>query len=307
VELTHLVRAVSAGPRPRRWAALGRFFAAGALLFAVRQLAGASEPPRRSLVVEVAADAEGAVVEAAIDEALLLDFAIRADWHRADPIVRERLVRSLEVAGDAEGATGETVERAIELGLHRRDPIAKSRLVASARRALESTNEEGETSLDEVRAAIARDPDRYRAPARVRFTQVFLSFQKRGDRIESDAASVAKRIADDPSGVEALSDPWPWSATTAYTSTARLDATLGDGFGEALEEAPVGRYTGPIRSSFGLHFVRVDEREDAQAPPAETLRARIGEDLAASRREERLAVRLAALRRDYDVTLVRSR
>ncbi|NUO54359.1 MAG: peptidyl-prolyl cis-trans isomerase [Polyangiaceae bacterium] len=291
---------------PRRWTSLARFFVAGALLFAVRQLAGASEPPRRPLVVEVAENADGAAVEAAIDEALLLDFATRAGWHRADPIVRERLVRSLEVADDAGGAAGETIERAIALGLHRRDPIARSRLVASARRALEATDADVETSLDEVRAAMARDPERYRSPARVRFKQVFLSFQTRGDHVDRDAAAVAAKIADDPSGVEPMSDPWPWSTPAAYTSTERLSATLGEGFGEALEAAPVGKYTGPIRSSFGLHFVLVEDRDDAHEPPAEAFRARVGEDLATARRGERLAQRLVLLRRDYDVTVTRS-
>lgn len=292
---------------PRRWTALARFFAAGALLFALRQLAGASEPPRRQLVIEIAENAGEATVEAAIDEALLLDFAIRAGWHRADPVVRERLVRSLEVAGDAGGAAGETIERAIALGLHRRDPIARSRLVASARRALEATDADVDTSLDEVRAALAREPERYRSPARVRFKQVFLSFQTRGDRVDRDAAAVAAKLADDPTGVEAMSDPWPWSTPAAFTSTERLGATLGEGFGEALEVAPVGTYTGPIRSSFGLHFVLVEARDEGHEPPAEALRARVGQDLATLRRADRLARRLALFRRDYDVTVMRYR
>lgn len=292
---------------PKTLGTLLRFFAAGAILVASRQLVGAGEPPRRPLTVEVPENADEQTVEAAIDEALLLDFAIRAGWHRSDAVVRERLVRNLAVAGDADGATNETIDRAIGLGIHLRDPIARSRLVDSARRALERTEGEPEPTLEQVKRAVEDDPERYRVSARVRFQQVFLSFQRRANKIDDDARDIERRIAGGAAGVEALSDPWPWTATGTWQSTDRLDGALGEGFGAALAEAPLGRFTGPIRSSFGLHFVRVEAREDAHEPPPEAVRARVTENLSTSRRDARLNERIAVLRQGYAVTVARSR
>jgi hypothetical protein len=309
VELADLVRAVSNAARPSALGTLARFFAAGALLFGVQRLVDAGAEQRRSLRVEVAHAAEGPEIEAAVDEAVLLDFAVRAGWHRSDAIVRERLLRNLAVAGDAGGDPAATIERAIALGIHTRDPIARQRLVSSARRALERAPNEGAVARGDVHAWVDAHSDRYRAPARVRFRQVFLSAQRRGDALDRDATTIAGRIvagaAAGPEPLLALSDPWPWTDGRTAVSAERLDALFGAGFGDAITEAPIARWSGPIRSSFGLHFVWVDAREDPSVS-REGVAARATEDLLAARRSARGEARLQTLRDQYDVVLART-
>ncbi len=305
MELAHLVRAVSdAGARLAILRPLGRFFVLGALLFGARQLAGAAHEPRRPLRVEVPADVEDPAVDRAIDEAILLDFATRSDWHRSDPIVRERLLRSLSVAEDEGGDVREAIDRAIALGLHGRDPIARQRLLASARRALEHLDREPEPTAAELTAWADAHPDRYQSPARVRFRHVFVSTERRGASRDRDAAAIAAQLAADPEvATETISDPWPWTDASAPISTQRLDAIFGDGFGGELARAPIRTWSGPLRSSFGLHFVRVDEREGATRASRYETRAR-AEILAASR-AARAADRLRSLRRGYDIEIAR--
>ncbi len=308
MELADLVRAVTEAVRPSALGTLARFFAAGALLFGVQRLVDAGAEQRRSLRVEVADAAEGPEVEAAVDEAILLDFAVRAGWHRSDAVVRERLLRNLAVVGDAGGDAAAAIERAINLGIHTRDPIARQRLVSSARRALERGPNEGAIAPGDVHAWVDAHADRYRAPARMRFRQVFLSAQRRGDALDADAATVARRIGAedvDPELQLALSDPWPWPDGRTAISAERLDALFGAGFGDAVAAAPLASWSGPIRSSFGVHFVWVDAREGS-AVSREGVAARATEDLLAARRSARGQSRLQSLRDQYDVVLART-
>lgn len=292
------------------WRPLARFFVVGALLFAARQAVHAVEPPRRSLTVEVPAGASEAAVAAAVDEAILFDRAVRAEWHRSDAVVRERLVSTLAVAGETESNPRVAVERAIRLGVHARDPIARRRLVEAAARALEHGEGEDEPTAEELAAYVAAHPDAFRSPGRIRFRQIFLSAERRGSGLAGAVAEVAARLASEPSAppeeLLALTDPWPWSDTRGGESPERLDALFGSGFGRALSGARPGRWEGPFSSSFGRHFVWIDAKETPDAPPIGAVREKARAAVLRERRAERLAGRMAALRREYDVVVVRT-
>ncbi|MBL9028152.1 MAG: peptidyl-prolyl cis-trans isomerase [Myxococcales bacterium] len=292
------------------WRLLARFFVGGALLLAARQAVQAVEPERRPLAVEVSSGATEPEVAAATDEAILLDFAIRAGWHRTDTVVRERLLSSLAVAGEKEEEPRVAVDRAIALGLHVSDPIARRRLVEVAERALEHADEEPEPTQDELRAHVDAHRDDYRTPGRVRFRQVFLSTERRGAGLADAVTEIAERLRATPEVARdvdlALSDPWPWSDTRAGESPARLEALFGEEFGRALAGARPGRWEGPVRSSFGVHFVFVEAVDAPDDPPLASVHDRVRAAVLRERRAARRAQRMAALRREYVVSVVRS-
>jgi len=73
----------------------------------------------------------------------------------------------------------------------------------------------------------------------------------------------------------------------------RVESTYGGDFAAGLAGADTGRWTGPIRSSFGLHLVFVEQREDAQVPKLAEVRESV-------RREWENARRAESGRRFYD-------
>jgi parvulin-like peptidyl-prolyl isomerase len=60
---------------------------------------------------------------------------------------------------------------------------------------------------------------------------------------------------------------------------------------------------GPVRSSYGLHLVWVDERSPARVPPLAAVRSQVAHRLLAERGEERLRARLRTLRARYEITV----
>lgn len=309
MELAHLVPAPVSPATPGTRRLLARFFAAGVALFVLRLALFPPEEPLRPLVIEVAAGASEPEISAAIDESILVDLAMRAGWSRSDAVVRERMLKSLAVVEDVDANPGAAIERAIAMGLPERDLIARARLAASARRALEHAGPTPEITNDEIVAHVRANEGRYRTAARVSFQQIFLSADVRGARLDPDAASLAERLATaspaDLAALRTLADPWPWTTEGTSISETRLDAIAGEGFGKEVVRAPIARWTGPIRSSFGLHFVRLDAREEGRLPEPHEVRARVEEEIRAERRSARCSSALRRLRARYAVSLER--
>jgi hypothetical protein len=282
VELADLVRAMRA---------LLHWLLIGAVLFAGKR---ALQPPMAtSLVVSVAADATATERSRAVDEALLIAVAEQVGVPLADPLVRDRLTRNMRFAGES-GSDAALLQRAVDMGMHRRDAVARRRLIETGRRLLAPNPVSA--SDEQLRRFVAEHPSRFRTTPSLRFEQLFLSAERRGETLEGDAARLKGRLD------SAESDPSLLPATMSGKA-ARIDATFGPGFTAQLEGAAVGRWHGPVRSSFGLHYVRLLSRRD----DLRFTEVRAEAALALSRERSQRDVRRAldALRGNVDIREVR--
>ncbi len=208
---------------------------------------------------------------------------------------------SLAVVEDVSD-TNAAVARGVALGLHRQDVVARERLLADARELLLGDLPEDAATDEEARAFLAANAPLYALPARVQFKQLFLSRDKRGALLGRDAAEMKRRLA---VADVASADAWAWTAPAGHYTEARLDAIAGPGFGALVMSAPVGVWTGPIESSFGLHFAWVTARTPASAAPLSVALPRARADLAVRAREQARKARLQQLREGYAVSWVR--
>ena len=67
--------------------------------------------------------------------------------------------------------------------------------------------------------------------------------------------------------------------------------------------AAPGEWTGPFRSDFGLHVVRLRSRTDARLPPYDEIAARVAEEFGAQRRREANERAYREMRARYDVVI----
>jgi peptidyl-prolyl cis-trans isomerase C len=239
------------------------------------------------------ARAARALVEAAIDEELLLREARARGFAETDPVVRARLARNARflgegaaTAGDAELAAGVRA-----LGLEDGDLVVRRRLVARMRAELEA--EAAPPTLAEVEARWARDRERFRSADRVRLAHVFAARA-------SDAEHVARELARDgaePSAAAfARGEPFLLGHELAPRSQAELARELGLGFARAVFALPVNEWSGPISSSYGAHAVFVRERLPRALRSFDEARGRIESELGEERAAAALAAGLARLR-----------
>jgi peptidyl-prolyl cis-trans isomerase C len=235
------------------------------------------------------------------DEELLVREALRHGLDRSDVVVRQRLVQNVRFAR-AEPELDEPVAfaEALALGMAHRDLVARRRLVQAMEERLAQATRVTDA---EVREYVATHADRYAAPRRISFDQVYLSSDRHGSALDARAAVLANRLASEQTDAAGLGDPFLLGTRFETQSQADLARGFGTGFAAAAIDAPLGQWSSPIRSAYGVHFIRVRAVETPGAIDFAAVRGQARYALLEER--ERLAVQaaIAALRPAYPLRI----
>lgn len=250
-------------------------------------------------------DADRALVATAAEDEILHRDALALGIDRHDAAARRRLARLSEFLGeDALGGDDALGRSARALGLERGDLVVRRHLVEMMRLAAARVGPDDLPTDADLAAWLARHPERFAQPARVRLRQVYLSRERRGAGIDTDAAALRARIVRDdvaPASAVALGDAFIHGADVGPATGAELERLFGEAFARAVADAPAHAWLGPLPSSYGMHLVWIDERLAAEVPALERVRAQVLHAVLAERRATRQAERLAALRSRWDV------
>jgi peptidyl-prolyl cis-trans isomerase C len=135
---------------------------------------------------------------------------------------------------------------------------------------------------EEIEAFFTLRQERYRLPAVVSFSQVYLSADQRGAGVEQAAIDLLARLrSEDPELDELASWGDAIMLDTSYfnQSERQVAANFGEIFAEALVRLPVGDWQGPVSSGYGLHLVKVTEREESRIPEWREVVGRVVSDM----------------------------
>jgi hypothetical protein len=239
-----------------------------------------------------------ALVEAAVDDELLLREARAQGFHRSDPLVRRRLVRNLRFLNEGPSRSDQELFReALALGMDRSDLVVRRRLIQKMKLLAQAAA--AEPTRAELEAFLLRNRSRFTRPARVRISHVYLSRDRRGDSLEADARALLDRLiaeSVDPQDASQLGDPFLLQHQLPLRSERELAKGFGPDFARrVLAQAP-GGWSGPVASSYGLHLVWVHEHSPARPSPLESVAGELRAALLAERGEAELRARLLRLR-----------
>jgi parvulin-like peptidyl-prolyl isomerase len=246
-------------------------------------------------------------IEAAIDEEALYREALATGLDRGNEMIRQRLVQIARFVTENPDQDEQALyETALRLGLDRSDVVVRRQLAEFMRLAARTVALEGEQPPDdrELEGQLQRHLDQFAQPWRVRLTQLYLSEDRRGDAAEGDARHLLDEIRAGRVTAEAaleqgdpflLGDQLPWQTAEA------LSELMGPGFADGVAELPPGEWSGPLRSGYGWHLVRVDAVRPAIVPSLDVVRGRVLQAVLEERREWRLRETLKALRARYAV------
>jgi hypothetical protein len=92
--------------------------------------------------------------------------------------------------------------------------------------------------------------------------------------LESDANHIAETLVRASAPVDAANFGDPFLLGEEFRDMSRSDVarTFGEGFAEQVSAIAPGRWQGPVASSFGAHFVFVDERVTGSLPTLATVK-----------------------------------
>jgi peptidyl-prolyl cis-trans isomerase C len=195
---------------------------------------------------------------------------------------------------------------ALTMGLNQHDQVIRRRLAQKLEFLAKDlvaltppTDEELTTYFDEHR-------DRYQAPVRYTFTQVFIDPDKRGDATLGDAEAIkAKLIAqgdaiDDPG---ALGDDFMLQNYYPEKDGLEVQKLFGSGFTESLTELAPGQWHGPVLSGYGTHLVYVHSINEPPAPVFAEVLERVTQDWKSEKGEELNEQFYASLRDTYTIVI----
>ncbi len=153
---------------------------------------------------------------------------------------------------------------ALALGLDQNDTILRRRLMQKMEflsNDLAELNQPDDTALNKY---FVDNQDKYKLPARVSFTHIYFSLDKRGAKTAEDAKSVL-------SGLDALRSPergdrFMLEYDFVQETPSEVARLFGSGFAEQLFTLETNTWQGPVESGYGLHLVRISEKIDSRIP-----------------------------------------
>ncbi|NVD41937.1 peptidyl-prolyl cis-trans isomerase [Ensifer sp. HO-A22] len=193
------------------------------------------------------------------------------------------------------------VRQALELGLDRDDAIVRRRL----RQKMEFLSADPVTATNpELEDYLEANPAAFATDTKLAFEQVFLNPTRHGKTIAEDAAALLANLrSNDTADPASLGDVSLLPAVVQLTSRSAIDQFFGGSLAEGLEKAPLGQWTGPIASSFGLHLVRVSKHEPGRMPKLEDVRDDVAREWGNAKRAELERQRFAELLARYQISV----
>jgi parvulin-like peptidyl-prolyl isomerase len=184
------------------------------------------------------------------------------------------------------------------LGLDRDDPVIKRRV----RQKLDVIAEEqlaGDAPTDaDLAAYLAQHADRFTRPGTVSFEQVYFPATATAAELEAARASAVRGA--DPARLGPASMLPPRVENVPLDLAAR---DFGLEFAAEIAKLPLNEWTGPVRSGFGQHLVRVTARTPAAVPPLAEVRPAVAREWENERRVASLSRSYGKLRSQYEVVI----
>lgn len=275
------------GEQRRRWLRepMLHFMVIGAVLFLLYGLAGrdADDEPRQIVV------SEGRI------QALAEGFA--RTWSRPPS---ETELRDL-----IEDYVAEEVyyREARALGLDRDDLVIRRRLRLKMEFLFDDMGLLEPTDA-QLEAHFQQHLQRFATPVRSSFMQVYFNVEDRADA-RREAEVLFEQLQGGDDGVDPMQAGDPSLLPTAMESAFPEDiaAVFGPDFATEVERAAVGAWVGPLSSPYGLHLVRVEQREAGVVPSLEGVRPLVLMDWQAEQKQQVGDEVLARLLAGYEVRI----
>jgi len=192
---------------------------------------------------------------------------------------------------------------AVAMGLDQDDTVIRRRLRQKMEFISEDVAAATEPTDAQLQAYLEQHADKFALPATLTFQQVYLSAERRGEAVRADAEKLLAELqaGRGPADPAEAGDATLLPATMEAASPQVIANAFGEEFARQVDEAPVGQWSGPIESGFGLHLVKVDERVAGSAPTLVEIRPIVLREWQSEQRRAQNKSFLDTLRSKYEV------
>ncbi len=173
---------------------------------------------------------------------------------------------------------------ALALGLDKNDTILRRRLMQKMEFLSNDIAELNTPDETDQNTFFLDNQEKYKLPARVSFTHIYFSLDKRGAKVVEDAKSVLSGL-DLPRAPE-LGDSFMLQYDFDQETPFEVERLFGKVFANQLFTLETNTWLGPIESGYGLHLVRISEKIDSSIPELALVIDKVRTDLMFERRQK---------------------
>jgi hypothetical protein len=210
-----------------------------------------------------------------------------------------------ELAGLAEDFVKEEIlyREALALGLDQNDLVIRRRM----RQKMEFLNadlaEQRTPGEAELQAYLDGHADKFRRPARLSFEHIYLGAGEDLQTAGHKAETLLTALSNPATDWRELGDPTLLPAGLEDASDEAIAATFGSELIESIADAPLNKWSGPHRSAYGLHLLRVTEHRPASLPALGEIRAVVEREWRNEQRQQSNERFYQGLRERYSVDI----
>jgi len=200
-----------------------------------------------------------------------------------------RMPTAAELAGLVEQEIDEEIlyRQAVAMGLDRDDLVIRRRLATKMEFLTDDLAELANPTDEELQTFLLRHPEKFNFESRTTFRQVYIDRSRRGEGARADAERLLTLLNDKgATDWQALGDPLPVRSEYQEAAASDVARDFGREFPRKLSQLPVGRWSGPLESGFGLHLVLVRAHVAGKTPPLGEVRDAVLSEWRAARRQE---------------------
>jgi hypothetical protein len=191
------------------------------------------------------------------------------------------------------------------MGLDKDDTIVRRRLRQKFEFLMEDVEAVSVPSDRDLQDWIDKHPSKFSTEPRFSFLQVYLNVSRRGEDASAEATTLLARLnnADEKVNASELGDPTLLPFEFPLSSTDVIAQVFGSQFAQQLQGLEPGRWSGPLRSSYGLNLVYVRERTDRTPRSLDDVRDQVRREWIRARQEELTEAVYLNLRKKYSIVV----
>jgi len=193
---------------------------------------------------------------------------------------------------------------AVAIGLDNEDTIVRRRLAQKMRFLIQDIADRQQPSEDALRSYFSDNQALFRQPARVSFTHIYFSQDRRAAKASADAQSALKRLrSSQKQRAPSLGDPFMLNYDYAQLTQIETGKLFGKQFAAHLFDLQPGVWQGPVQSGYGIHLVRVVDVLPARVPAFSEVADQVREQYAAFQRQKTNDAAMKQLKERYEIII----
>lgn len=192
-----------------------------------------------------------------------------------------------------------------EMGLDEDDIVIRRRIRQKLELLAEGVAALAPPTEAELQAYLDNHAETFRLEPRFTLQQIYFSTDRRGDSAREDARMMMDALnSGELSGpADSLGDPLPLPSEIDDMRVSEIGRVFGSEFTAGLQELGTGQWDGPVRSGFGWHLVRIEEKAAGRTPQLDEVRNAVQRDWLNERRLETIEGLYQRLAENYTIEI----